>query len=325
MRAAVCSRYGGPDTVTVQELPTPVPADRQVLVRVHAATVGAADVAARAGSPAYARLFFGPRRPRRPVLGSEFAGAVAAVGTAVTRFAVGDRVFGVTGAAFGAHAEYLCLSEDAAIATAPPMLDHAEAVSVADATALSFLRDSGRLRAGHRVLVTGASGAVGSAAVQLARHFGAEVTAVTSTEHVDLVRALGATTVIDRTREDFTRTGRTHDIVFDAAGYSGYRRCRPCLTPTGVYLTTVPTPGILLRKLARSRRAVIAFTGLRRTADQAADLLVLRDLANSGALLPVLAARYPLDRVADAHAHAERGKRGNVVVTMPDPRPDPRV
>jgi NADPH:quinone reductase-like Zn-dependent oxidoreductase len=357
MRAAVCTRYGGPEAVTVRELPTPVPTGGQVLIRVHAATVGASDVAARRGSPAYARLFFGLRRPRLPVLGSEFSGVVAAVGPDVTRFAVGDRVFGVTGAGFGSHAEYVCLPQDAAIAAAPRTLDHAAAASVADATALSFLRlaahlgaradartgtspgarsgagvigvigaagagaaadggaDTGIL-AGRRVLVTGASGAVGSAAVQLARHVGAQVTAVTSTAHLDLVRGLGAEVVVDRTREDFTRTGRTHDVVFDAAGYVGYRRCRPCLTSTGVYLTTVPTFGIMLRKLTRSRRAVIAFAGLRPTAEQAADLLVLRDLADGGALVPVVAARYPVERIADAHAHAERGKRGNVVVTM---------
>jgi NADPH:quinone reductase-like Zn-dependent oxidoreductase len=321
MKAAVYDRYGPADVVRIEEVPTPQAGDDEVVVRVRAATVGVVDSVARRGVPYYARTFFGIRRPRHPVLGSDFSGEVTTVGPAVTRFAVGDQVFGALAPRLGAHAEYVRVPDDGALARKPANLGHAEAAALVDGTALCFLRDRARLGAGRSVLVNGASGSVGTSAVQLAKLLGATVTGVCSGPNTDLVRKLGADAVIDYTEADFTRTGQRYDVVFDVAGTSSFRRSRAALRPGGVYLTTAPSPTILLQMpwTARfgSRRAVVAFTGLRSARDKRTDLEHLRQLAEAGSLLPVVDATYPLDRIADAHRHVDRGhKRGNVVVTM---------
>ena len=245
MLAAVSRRYGPPDVVTVAEVPKPEPRDDEILVRVRAAAVGVVDGLARRGSPWYARAHFGPLRPRFPVLGCDFAGDVEGAGPAVSRFGVGEAVFGTIAPRFGAHAEYVCLPEHGAVAPKPANVSYAEAAALADATALCFLRDKAGLRAGQAVLVNGASGAVGSAAVQLARHFGATVTGVCSGPHLRLVRKLGAESVVDYTRTDFTRAGRRYDVIFDVAGTSSFGRCRRALNPGGVYLTTAPSLAII--------------------------------------------------------------------------------
>ena len=322
MLAAVSRRYGGPDVVTVTDVPRPEPGDGEILVRVRAATVGVVDGLARRGSPWYARGHFGPLRPRFPVLGCDFAGQVEAAGPGVTRFGVGEAVFGTIAPRFGAHAEYVCLPERGAVAAKPSHVTYPEAAALADATALCFLRDKAGLRAGQTVLVNGASGAVGSAAVQLARHFGATVTGVCSGPHVRLVRKLGAESVIDYTRADFTRAGQRYDVIFDVAGTSSFGRCRPLLNRGGVYLTTALSPAIFAAMpwTARfgSRRAVVAFTGLRAAAEKRRDLLVIRELAEASALTPVVGGCYPLDRITDAYRHVDAGhKKGSIVVTMP--------
>jgi NADPH:quinone reductase-like Zn-dependent oxidoreductase len=321
MRAAVCRRYGPPDAVTVTDVPRPEPGDDEILVRVRAATVGVVDGLARRGSPWYARGHFGPLRPRFPVLGCDFAGQVEAAGPAVTRFGVGEAVFGTIAPRFGAHAEYVCLREHGAVAPKPANVAYPEAAALADATALCFLRDKAGLRAGQAVLVNGASGAVGSSAVQLARHFGAAVTGVSSGPHLRLVRKLGAESVVDYTRADFTRAGRRYDVIFDVAGTSSFGRCRRVLNPGGVYLTTAPSPAILVQMPWTSRfgarRAVVAFTGLRAASEKQRDLLVIRELAEASALTPVVGACYPLARIADAYRHVDAGhKKGSIVVTM---------
>ncbi|MEO3922290.1 NAD(P)-dependent alcohol dehydrogenase [Micromonosporaceae bacterium B7E4] len=320
MKAAVYRTYGSPDVVRVEEVPTPVPGEEDVLVRVYAATVSVTDGTARRGSPAFSRLFFGLRRPKWTVLGSEFAGVVEAVGPGVTRLRIGDEVVGITGPDFGAHADYVRVHQDGALAPKPANLDFAEAVALADGTALAFLRDRARLRPGQTLLVNGASGSVGSAAVQLGRHFGARVTGVCSTPHLDLVRELGADTVLDYTREDFTRAGQTYDVVFDVAGTSSFGRCRRVLNPAGRYLSPVPSPGLLVQMPWSAafgrKKAVVAFTGLRKAAEKTRDLLLVRELAEAGTLRPVIADRYPLERITQAHRHLERGKYGNIVVTM---------
>jgi NADPH:quinone reductase-like Zn-dependent oxidoreductase len=322
MLAAVCRRYGPPDAVTVTEVPRPEPGDDEILVRVRAATVGVVDGLARRGSPWYARGHFGLVRPRFPVLGCDFAGQVEAAGPAVTRFGAGEAVFGTIAPRFGAHAEYVCLPEHGAVAPKPLHVSYAEAAALADATALCFLRDKAGLRAGQAVLVNGASGAVGSLAVQLAVHFGAAVTGVCSGPHVRLVRKLGAESVIDYTRADFTRAGRRYDVIFDVAGTSSFLRCRRVLEPAGVYLTTAPSPAVIAAMpwTARfgSRRAVVAFTGLRAAADKRRDLLVIKELTEASALTAVVGARYPLARIADAYRYLDAGhKKGSIVVTMP--------
>ncbi|KQO99610.1 NAD(P)-dependent alcohol dehydrogenase [Leifsonia sp. Leaf264] len=342
MRVARYERYGDPEVVRVTDAPTPVAGPGELVIRVLAATVGAADAAARAGDPAFARLYFGLRHPRIPVLGSDIVGEVIDVGetrddTPNAPFRVGDRVFGVTGSSMGGHATHLVLPWDAAIAALPAGVTEAEGAALVDGTALSFLRDTARLRPGQRVLVIGASGCVGSAAVQLAVQMGATVSGVCSTPNVELVASLGAERVVDYTVEDWraasARSGHggrrpdtSYDVIFDAVGVSSYRQARPSLADGGVYLRTVPTPGLLLqmawttlaRRLHLGRtRAAIAFTGLRSTAAKKHDLRVITELVERGALRAVIDSTYPLDRIADAHRRVDtHRKRGAVVVTM---------
>ncbi|MEZ5541041.1 MAG: NAD(P)-dependent alcohol dehydrogenase [Pseudomonadota bacterium] len=321
MQAAVYDRYGPPDVLQLATLDDPVPAPDAVLIRIRAAAVAAEDCLFRRGRPLAARLATGPVRPRVPVLGSSLAGDIVAVGAAVRRFRPGQRVFAASDSGFGAHAGAVCLPADGALAPLPARLDYAEAVSLCAGglTALPFLRDAGRIRRGQRVLVIGASGSVGTAAVQLAVHFGAEVTGVCSTAHLELVLALGAERAIDYTREDCTRTAKRYDIVFDTAGKSSFARCRGVLRRGGVYLATVLTPAILLQtlwtRIPGGRRARIMFTGLRPAADKARDLAFLGALADAGAYRPVIDRLYPLERIVEAHRYVEQGhKQGNVIV-----------
>lgn len=322
MRAAVCTTYGPPDVVHEAEVATPVPGPKQVLVRVHAATVTAADRAFRSGTPRFARLFTGLRRPKKSVLGTEFAGEVAAVGAAVTRYAVDDKVFGATDLGLGAHAEYVCVKDDGALATLPTGLGYTEAVTLVDGTALVFLRDHAKLHSGQSILVNGASGSVGAQAVQLARHFGADVTAVCSGSGASLVTRLGAGRVVDYTRTDFTTEGRTYDVIFDVAGTSSYGRCRRLLKPKGRYLTTVPSAAVMvqapLTAVVGGRRAVVAFTGLRPVKSKLKDLALVKELAEAGRIVPVVDHTVPLARIADAYRHLDRpGKRGTTVLDLP--------
>jgi NADPH:quinone reductase-like Zn-dependent oxidoreductase len=269
------------------------------------------------------RLVFGLRKPKRPILGTEFAGVIEATGKDVRRFRAGDQVFAATGAGFGAYAEYICLPEDGALAPKPTNATYAEAAAICEGglTALPFLRDTGKIQPGHAVLINGASGAVGNAAVQLARTFGADVTGVCGPTNVDLVRSLGADTVIDYTRQDFTQTGQTYDIIFDAVGKSSFSRCEGSLKPGGVYLATVPTLALYAHVLRTAKfgdkKARVAATGLRPARERANDLLVLKELTESGKLRPVIDRCYPMQQAAEAHRHVETGhKTGHVVIDL---------
>ena len=246
MKAASYRRYGGPEVIEIVELPDPVPGAHELVVRMSATAVGVSDGAARSGRPLFGRLYFGLRRPKCPVLGWQFVGVVDRVGAAVTRFQVGERVFGTTPSTAGGHAELILVPDDGAVLAAPDGLADDELVAVIDGalTALPFYRDGAKLQPGQRVLVNGATGVVGVAAVQLAKHFGAHVTAVCRTGSLELARSLGADEVIDFTREDFTRNGLRYDVVFDVAAASTFSRSRNSLTPTGIYLSTVPSLGI---------------------------------------------------------------------------------
>lgn len=324
MIAAVQCEFGSPQVITVDEMPTPMPGPDELLVQVHASPVGVVDGLARRGSPAYARIHFGLRKPRFPVLGCDFAGTVAAIGPAVTRFAVGDAVFGTIAPRFGAHAEYLCLSEQAAVAPKPTSLSFVEAAALVDSTALCFLRDKARLARGQTIAINGASGAVGTTAVQLARHFGATVTGVCSGPNTNLVRKLGADTVVDYTKEDFARTGQAYDVIFDVAGMTSFAHCRRALSATGIYVTTAPSPAIFVQMpwtaQFGARKAAVAFTGLRAAAQKRNDLLAITELAEMSVLVPVIDTTYPLERIAQAHARVDAGhKQGNVIVTMTEP------
>jgi NADPH:quinone reductase-like Zn-dependent oxidoreductase len=321
MKAIVSKRYGTPDILQLEDVPQPVPGDGDMLIRVRAAVVTPSDGAFRSGKPAFARLFSGLFRPRLTILGSLFAGDVVAVGSAVQRFAVGDRVIGET-LNFGAHAEYIRVAEDNAITLTPASISHESAVAIYDGamTALPFLRDTAALKPGQRILVNGASGSVGTAAVQLAKHFGADVTAVCSGPNADLVRSLGADSIIDYTMEDFTSTG-PYDVIFDTVSTSSFARSKRALAPKGIYLATVPSLGILVQMLLTSRskgkRAAISFTGLRATPLRTRDMMVISELAESGVIVPVIDRRYALEQTADAHRYVDTGrKRGNVVITV---------
>jgi NADPH:quinone reductase-like Zn-dependent oxidoreductase len=326
MLAAVVERYGPPEVVHLAECATPQPGAGEIRVRVGATVVGASDSAFRSGTPWFARLFAGLRRPRRPILGSEFAGtvdAVGAVGAGVAPFAVGDRVYGATGAAAGAHAQFVVVAADGAVQPIPPGLADADAAAVVDGflTALPFLRDVCRVQPGQRVLVHGASGTVGSAAVQLARWMGAHVTAVTSTPNVELVRSLGAERVVDYTRERFADARDANDVVFDAVGKSSFGAVRRALAEGGVYASTVPSLALLiaipLTRLRRGRRAAIAFTGLRADASKRTDLELLGRLVAGGEFVPVIDRVVPFAEVVAAHARVDSGRKvGAVVVTV---------
>lgn len=322
MKAAVSRRYGPPEVVRVEEVEAPEPSAHDVLVRNRAAVVSAVESIARSGSSAAARAFFGWRRPRFPVLGNTFVGEVYAIGGEVTRHAVGDRVVGVTGPRPGAHAEFVRVRDSGVLVETTLNWVDAAAVTDGALTALPFLRDAAHLQPGHRVVVNGAAGAIGSAAVQLAVYRGARVTAVCRASNADLVRSLGAEEVIDYERDDFTQSDPgSYDVVFDTVGTSSYRQCRPLLARGGVYLTTTPSLAILAQTVwtgqVGSTRAAIEFTGLRSRDDIATDLSYIVALAEHGRYTPVIDSVFPLTDVARAHARVDgRHKRGSVVVTF---------
>ena len=323
MKTIIYERFGSPEVLHVNEVATPTPGDNEILIRIHAASVTSTDTAFRSGTPFVARLAAGPRKPRIQTLGDSLAGVVETVGKDVTRFSVGDRVFGAAGPKMGAHAEYISLREDAAIEIMSDDMSFADGAAIADGglTALPFLRDNGAIRAGDKILINGASGAIGTIAIQLAKHYGAEVTAVNSGANAEMVRSLGADHVIDYNVKDFTLGDDKYDIVFDAVGKSSFSKAKRVLKPRGRYLTTVPSLGGMLQMLRtsifRGRRAIFAATGLRKPAAKIADLVFLRSLMDAGELQPVIDRSYPFERFADAHAHVDTGhKKGNVVIAI---------
>jgi NADPH:quinone reductase-like Zn-dependent oxidoreductase len=320
MRAAVCTGFGTAEVVQVKEVETPTPKDSEVLIRIHATTVAIEDAdIRRSGS------LSGRGKGKETILGTCLAGEIEAVGEGVGRFKEGDRVYGFTGffGGMGTHAEYATLPESGCLAAMPANMTYEEAAAIPDGglTALPFLRDRGRIRSGQRVLINGASGAVGTAAVQIARAFGAEVTGVCSTANLDLVRSLGADHVVDYTVEDFTRSGETYDVIFDAVGKSSFSRCRGSLTQRGIYLTTVPMPATLLQMLLTSllpgQRARFMATGLMAARKKRKDLVYLTELIEAGKLKAVIDRVYPLNQIVEAHRYVEKGhKKGNVVITV---------
>ena len=319
MRAVVYDRYGPADVQRLEEVAQPVPKDDEVLVKIHATTVTRTDCGLRSAEFFISRFVTGLRQPKPQlrILGNELAGEVAAVGAAVTAFAVGDRVFGVT--PFGAHAEFICLRESAPLAPMPAGMPYEAAAAVYDGAslALACLRQAD-LRQGRSLLIYGASGAVGTAGVQLAKSFGADVTAVCSTKHVELVRSLGADRVIDYTREDFTKNGQTYDVIFDAVGKHSFRRSRRSLNRGGVYLETdlgflwhVPLLVLLTRRIGTKRVKL----GITRYTKE--DVLFLKGLIEVGKYRAVIDRSYPLEQVVEATRYVETGqKTGNVVLTV---------
>ena len=319
MKAAVCTRYGPPEVVVISEVKKPATGDNGLLVKVHATTVNRTDCAYRAARPFFMRFLTGLIRPRSTVLGTEFAGVVEAVGSGVTSFGVGDKVFGYNEGPFGAHAEYLSVPEDGSVAAMPANVTYRQAAPSTEGShyALAHIR-AAKIHSGQDILVYGATGAIGSAAVQLLKILGAHVTAVCGADHVELVRGLGADRVIDYRATDFTDDDQTYDVVFDAAGKSSFGRCKRLLTPKGIYLSTElgPFPQnpvlALFTPLLGGKKVLFAIP----KHDQEM-VRHIEGLLQSGSFKPVIDRRYPLDEIVDAYRYAETGQKvGNIVVDV---------
>ena len=318
MKAVIYTKFGPPDVLYLEEVDKPAPKANEVLIKIYATTVVKEDPDMRA-SPG----FNGILKPRHPILGQELAGEVEAIGSAVTRFKPGDQIYGID--SFGAYAEYKCMPENGALAIKPANMSYEEAASIPNGalTALPFLRDKGKIQSGQAVLIYGASGSVGSAAIQLARYYEANVTGVCSTANLDRVRSLGADHVIDYALEDFTENGKTFDIFFDTIGKCSFSECKRSLTDNGIYLSTVPAPAILLQALltakSSSKKVRFAATGLRPASEKIKDLVFLTELIEAGKIKPVIDRRYPLEQIIEAHRYVEKGhKKGNVVIINQD-------
>ena len=315
MKAIVYTKFGPPEVLQLQEFEKPTPKDNEVLIKIYATSVVKEDPDMRR-SPG----FNGFLKPRNPILGQEFAGEIETIGSKVSRFKPGDQIYGID--MFGASAQYRCIAEDKALAIKPENMTFDEAVSVPNGalTALPFLRDKGEIKSGQSVLIYGASGSVGTAAVQLAKTYGATVTGVCSTTNLELVQFLGADHVIDYTREDFTQNGKTYDIIYDTVGKLSYANCKDSLTAEGTYLTTVPTPGIMLKALLpakNGKKVKFLAAGLRPASEKVKDLAILTELIEAGKLKAVIDKVYPLAEMAEAHRYVEKGhKKGNVVITV---------
>jgi NADPH:quinone reductase-like Zn-dependent oxidoreductase len=322
MKAIVATKYGPPDVLQLKEVEKPVPGDNEVLIRTYAVAVTTEDPLNRKGEPFFARVFTGLTRPKNPILGNEFSGEIEAVGKDVKRFKQGDQVLGSTGTDYGCNAEYVCMSEEGLLAIKPANLTWEEAAPVCGALAAwNFLKDQANIQSGHKVLINGASGSLGTSAVQIARFSGAEVTGVCSNANLEMVRSLGADKVIDYAKEDFTKTGQTYDIIYDVASKSSFSRCKGSLTQNGVYLSTVPGLPILLQMLWTSKigsqKAVFSATGLRPVPERLIFLNEVIELFEAGKLKSIIDRRYPFEEIADAHRYVEKGhKKGNVVITV---------
>lgn len=330
MKAIVYTEYGSPDVLRVQEVEKPIPKEDEILVCVHTNSVNFGDLMARNFSgittqtffmPAVlllmARLSFGWNKPKNPILGNEFAGTVEAVGRAVKRFKVGDAVFGYRGQSMGANAEYLCMKAEGMVAHKPTALTFEEAAVVPGGalTALSLLRKV-NIQPGQKVLINGASGSIGAAVLQLAKHHGAEVTAVCGTPRVEMVKRLGADQVIDYTRQDFTTNGKQYDLIFDTLGKSSFDRCKGSLTKNGVYLLgsfkMQQVWQMLWTSRFSSRKVICALSN-----ETPQDLHLIKELVEAGKIKAVVDRCYPMEQAADAHRYAEGGsKRGSIVITM---------
>jgi NADPH:quinone reductase-like Zn-dependent oxidoreductase len=322
MKAMIWTKYGPPEVLQLQEVEKPVPKDNEVLIKIHATTVFAGDTELRSLKIPiyfwiYGRIMFGLRRPKIKILGQELAGEIEAVGKDVTRFKIGDQVFGATGMGLGTYAEYVCFPEEGVLTLKPSNMnfEEAAAVPVGGLNALHFLR-KGNIQPGQKVLINGAGGSIGTFAVQLAKHFGAEVTVVDNTRKLDMLRSIGADQVIDYTQEDFTQSGQTYDVIFDVVGKASFSGCIRSLNENGVYLQAVVALSRIVRgrwTSWRSNKKVIGGLASYRTEE----LIFLKELIETGKIKTIIDRRYPLEQMVEAHRYVETGdKTGHVIITV---------
>ncbi len=319
MKSIIHTQYGPPEVLQLKEVPKPSPKDNEVLIKLHATTVNRTDCGFRSAEYFISRFFSGLFKPNNQILGSEFAGEIDAVGNQVKSFKPGDKVFGFNDVTFGAHAQYMTLAEDACFTTMPTSLTYEEAAPITEGAhyALCDIR-AAKIKSGQKVLVNGATGAIGSAAVQLIHYFGAEVTAVCDTKNISLVKSLGAHRVIDYTQQDFTRLDETFDVVFDAVGKSSFGRCKPILKKGGIYMSTElgylsQNPFLaLITPLLGGKKVLFPLPTISKK-----DVEFLKELVETNRFKPVIDRLYPLEQVMEATRYVETGqKTGNVVITV---------
>jgi NADPH:quinone reductase-like Zn-dependent oxidoreductase len=327
MKAILYEKYGPPEVLQLKEVSKPTPKDNEVLIRIYATAATTGDVNARGfafvppGLGPLARLMMGPRKPKNPIIGSVLAGEIEAAGKDVDIFGKGDQVFGVDGNDMGAYAEYVCLPQEGVLVEKPANMTYEEAATIpfGALTAYYFLRDKGIIESGQTVLINGASGSVGTAVVQIAKSFGAEVTGVCSTRNLEMVKALGADKVIDYTKEDFTQSGETYDIIFDmVVGKTSFSDCRNSLNENGLYLAVAGGLKEAIQMLWTSvigSKKVIFGGGI--AAERKENLLIIKELIEAGKLKAVIDRSYPLEQIAEAHRYVETGhQKGNVIITV---------
>ena len=322
MKAVIYTQYGPPEVAQLTEIEKPALQDNEVLIKVHATTVNRTDCGFRSAEYFIVRFFSGLFRPNNKILGNEFAGTIESVGKAVRTFKPGDKVFGYNDVKFGAHAEYMVMAEDDAIATMPENTSFEEAAPITEGAhyALCDIR-AAKIGSGQNILINGATGAIGSAAVQLVKYLGAEVTAVCNTKNVNLVKSLGADEVIDYSKQDFTKLNKQFDVVFDAVGKSSFGRCKPLLKRKGIYMSTElgymsQNPFLaIFTPLLGGKKVLFPLPTISKE-----DVLFLKKLVETGKFRPVFDRRYPLEQIVDAYRYVETGqKTGNVVITITNP------
>lgn len=318
MKAAVYRKFGPPEVLQIEDVEKPVPSEDQVLIRIYATTVAKEDPSVRK-----APGINGFIKPRKKIIGFYLSGEIEDIGGKVSKYKIGDRVFGSPGMGLGTYAEYKCMSETGALAIIPAGMSYQEAAAIPNGalTTIPFLRDKGKIKSGQKILINGASGTVGVSAVQLAKYYGTEVTGVCSTTNIDLVKSLGADFVIDYTTEDFTKSGNKYDIIFDAVGKSSFSRCKNILNKGGIYLTTMPALGSMILALLTSssagKKVKFAATGLRPPRKKIPDLNFIKELIEAGKMKAVIDREYSLEEIREAHIYVETGrKKGDVVITM---------
>jgi NADPH:quinone reductase-like Zn-dependent oxidoreductase len=322
MKASVIKMYGKPEVFKIEDVTKPVPKHNEVLVRVYAATVTGSDIMMRIGKPYVGRLYLGINKPKTTILGFDFAGEIVETGKDVTSFNVGDKVFGGT-TVLGCYAEYTCVNADDVLTTMPENVSYQSAAPVSGSaiTVMNFLKGLAKIKAGDKVLINGASGSLGTYAVQIAKHFGTEVTGVCSTTNLRMVKDLGADFVIDYTNEDFTENGKQYDIIFDTVGKITFSSCKNLLTENGVFLSSVIGFPLLLQMIKTSlfgkKKVKSSSTGMLPAKERLNYLLELKELLKAGKIKTVIDRTYPLLHMTDAHSYVEKGhKKGNVVIEI---------